>query len=147
VVLDDKRKTWRRVEVCGGLHRSGPRVGAALPKIRELLAERRQRLDDNDPERAQAASAQLERMGVVVDDAARTWSRPRRSAAELQADKAVQEKDGAKKPNWRNRGKAKAMAAKAARKREQAAEGVGVPAAQTAGGSQAAEREPRVEVV
>ena len=36
MVLDDKRKTWRRVEVCGGLHRSGPRVGAALPKIREL---------------------------------------------------------------------------------------------------------------
>jgi len=125
VLVDDRRRSWRRLEMSGGLIRTGPKVGAALPKIRQLLEERRSYMDQmaeaiddcgNGDSFAFIIDKQLASMGVLIDEAAGTWSRPRRSAQERQLASEAKAKEAPKKPNWRSRGKAKALAAKAARK-------------------------------
>lgn len=77
VVLDDKRRTWRRVVEFGGYYRVGPQVDPFLTKqVGDLLERRTAHQTEQEYDAADAIHAELSDMGIVLDTRLKTWKRP-----------------------------------------------------------------------
>ena len=74
VVLEDKRGTWRVVQLLSGFYRVGPtpepRTADAVPPLLAALAAAR---EDGANREANARLDELEDLGVSVDEPGRTW--------------------------------------------------------------------------
>ena len=74
VVLEDKRGTWRVVQLLSGFYRVGPtpepRTADAVPPLLAALAAAR---EDGANREANARLDELEGLGVSVDEPSRTW--------------------------------------------------------------------------
>ena len=74
VVLDDKRGTWRVVNVVGGYHRVGPKTDEFTAKlVGDLLTRRTAHQQAREYEEADALHAELTEMGITLDTRSRSW--------------------------------------------------------------------------
>ena len=75
VVLDDKRGTWRAVEMVGGYYQVGPSLGddELTERVRGMIARRTEHQKAKEYEEADALHAELTELGISLDTRNRSW--------------------------------------------------------------------------